>query len=143
MKATTTKKLFSRTTTVEAEINSDVSKVWNILTNSSAYSKWNSTIISLDGNIEPGGRLQLISTLDEKRKFKLKIIEFDANKTLVWGDAMGKRRFELSKLGDDKTKFSMSETIGGPIFPLFASQIPPFDESFEKFAKDLKNESEK
>jgi hypothetical protein len=36
----------------------------------------------------------------------------------------------------------MSERIGGPLFPLFASYIPPFDESFERFAADLKKEAE-
>jgi hypothetical protein len=36
----------------------------------------------------------------------------------------------------------MTEKIGGPLFPLFAGYIPPFDESFERFAADLKKESE-
>jgi len=36
----------------------------------------------------------------------------------------------------------MSEKIGGLMFPLYGSMIPPFDESFEKFANDLKKESE-
>ena len=36
----------------------------------------------------------------------------------------------------------MVEKIGGPLFPLFANMIPPFDASFEQFAKDLKNEAE-
>lgn len=37
----------------------------------------------------------------------------------------------------------MKEKIGGPLFPLFAKMIPPFNESFEKFANDLKKEAEK
>ena len=36
----------------------------------------------------------------------------------------------------------MNEIIGGPVFPLFAKMIPPFDESFEQFASDLKSEAE-
>ena len=36
----------------------------------------------------------------------------------------------------------MSEKIGGPVFPLFAKMIPPFDRSFEQFASDLKKEAE-
>ena len=36
----------------------------------------------------------------------------------------------------------MSEKIGGPLFPLFARYIPSFDESFERFADDLKKEAE-
>ncbi len=36
----------------------------------------------------------------------------------------------------------MTERIGGPLFPLFAGMIPSFDESFDKFASDLKKEAE-
>jgi hypothetical protein len=36
----------------------------------------------------------------------------------------------------------MAEKIGGPLFPLFAGMIPPFDQSFEKFTADLKKEAE-
>lgn len=36
----------------------------------------------------------------------------------------------------------MNEKIGGPMFPLFAKMIPPFDQAFEQFANDLKNEAE-
>jgi hypothetical protein len=36
----------------------------------------------------------------------------------------------------------MSETIGGTIFSLFARMIPPFDDSFNQFAADLKNAAE-
>jgi hypothetical protein len=40
------------------------------------------------------------------------------------------------------TNFTMVEKIGGLLFPLFAKMILPFDETFEQFAKDLKNEAE-
>ena len=36
----------------------------------------------------------------------------------------------------------LTETIGGPLFPLFASQIPSFDTSFEQFTLDLKQAAE-
>lgn len=38
--------------------------------------------------------------------------------------------------------FSMTEKIGGLMFPMYAKYIPPFDKSFEQFAGDLKKESE-
>ena len=36
----------------------------------------------------------------------------------------------------------MVEKIGGPLFPFFAKMIPPFDQAFEQYAKDIKNEAE-
>jgi hypothetical protein len=85
--------------------------------------------------------IELKSTLDEKRTFKLKVKEFVPEKRLVWGDAMGSRVYSIEK-DSNGILFSMSEKIGGPIFPLFASMIPSFNESFEKFVADLKKEAE-
>ena len=91
--------------------------------------------------IQSGETIELKSTLDEKRTFKLKIKEFVPNQRLVWGDPMGSRVYSLEKAGKG-TQFTMSEKIGGPLFPLFASMIPSFDESFDRFAADLKKEAE-
>ncbi len=54
---------------------------------------------------------------------------------------MGSRIYSIERSGSG-TQFSMSERIGGPLFPLFAGMIPSFDESFDKFAADLKKEAE-
>jgi uncharacterized protein YndB with AHSA1/START domain len=142
-KAVTTKKIFSRETSISIDIQADIAKIWGLLINASNYSKWNSTIISIEGKIALGEKINLKSVLDPKRIFKLKVKEFEPEKRLVWGDAMGNRVYILSKNDDESINFSMSEKIGGPIFPLFAGFIPSFDESFEKFATDLKQEAEK
>jgi uncharacterized protein YndB with AHSA1/START domain len=141
-KAVTIKKTFSRETAISIDIQADKSIIWALLTNAADYPRWNSTIISIDGTITKGGKIQLKSTLDPKRVFKLSVKEFEADNKLVWGDAMGKRIYTLKSIGNRLTNFSMNEKIGGPIFPLFAKMIPPFDKSFEQFASDLKKEAE-
>ena len=140
-KATTTKKLFSRQTTVSVDIAASPAKIWQILCGASAYTKWNSTIISIEGQIGPDQTIKLISTLAPKRTFTLKVKVFEPNSRLVWGDMMGERTFTLTE-DNHQTHFTMTEKIGGPLFPLFSSQIPSFDESFETFASDLKQEAE-
>ena len=142
-KATTIRKTFSRETSVSVDIQADPETIWGLLTNAENYPTWNSTVISIDGNIALGEKIQLKSCLDPKRVFKLTVKEFVPEKKLVWGDAMGKREYSLTPISNGQTNFSMVEKIGGPFFPLFAKMIPPFDESFEKFAKDLKMEAEK
>ncbi len=140
--ATTVKKTFSRTTSVGADIDAAPETIWALLVNAGEYPKWNSTVTSIDGSIEPGQTIQLKSTLDPKRTFKLKIKEFQAPNRLVWGDAMGSRIYTLEASQSGVTHFSMVEKIGGPIFPLFAGMIPSFDNSFEQFAADLKKAAE-
>lgn len=142
-KASTSKKTFSRETSVSIEIKSDPSIIWALLTNAPDYPRWNSTIISIDGAITPEGKINLKSTLDPKRTFKLKVKEFQPENKLTWGDAMGNRVYTITKTSTGSVLFSMTEKIGGPLFPLFARMIPSFDKSFEQFAADLKKEAEK
>ena len=142
-KAETSKKIFSRETAVSIDIHADRSIIWALLTNANDYPRWNSTIISLEGTIANGQKIRLKAKLDPKREFKLKIKEFDENHRLVWGDAMGNRVYTLKSIRNNLTHFAMVEKIGGPFFPLFAKMIPPFDQAFEQFAKDIKKEAEK
>jgi uncharacterized protein YndB with AHSA1/START domain len=141
-KAVTIKKWFSRETFVSINIQADLAIVWALLTNASDFSRWNSTVVSLEGEIKEGNKIRLKSTLDEKRTFNLKVKEFEPERRLVWGDNMGNRVYTLERGVGDTVKFTMAEKIGGPLFPLFARYIPSFDESFEQFAADLKKEAE-
>jgi len=140
--AKTIKKPFSRTTSISISIDSDLSIIWTLLTNASDYPRWNSTIISLEGKIEPGEKIKLRSTLDERRTFKLKITNMIPEKTMAWQGNSGERIYSLDEDENGRVKFSMTEKIGGLIFPLYAGYIPPFNEAFEKFAEDLKKEAE-
>jgi len=142
-KAKTIRKTFSRETSVSVDIQADPKTVWSLLTNAENYPKWNSTVISIDGKIALGEEIQLKSYLDPKRVFKLSVKEVEPERRFVWGDAMGKREYKLMPVSGGQTSFSMTEKIGGPLFPLFAKMIPPFDDSFDKFANDLKTEAEK
>jgi len=141
-KAVTVKRTFSRQTSISVHIHADKSIIWGLLTNASEYTRWNSTIISIQGTIVKGGKIHLKSALDPKRIFRLSIKEFDENHRLIWGDAMGKRVYLLTSIGNGETNFTMDEKIGGPLFPLFAKMIPSFDKSFEQFASDLKDKAE-
>ncbi len=141
-KATTTKTTFSRETSVGIEIKADPAIVWALLTNASDFPRWNSTVVSIEGDIALGRKIKLKSTLDSKRTFKLTVKEFEPEKRMVWGDGQGNRIYTLTKGNGGTLTFSMTEKIGGFMFPLYANYIPPFDKAFEQFAADLKRESE-
>ncbi|MEM7771784.1 MAG: SRPBCC domain-containing protein [Cyanobacteria bacterium P01_A01_bin.37] len=137
-RAITVKKIFSRQTAITVDIASSPETIWTLLTDTDSFKSWNSTIIELTGKIALGETIQLRSTLAPKRIFKLKVKEFEPHKCLSWGDAMGTRIYTLIPNSHGGTSFTMSEKIGGPLFPLFARMIPSFDESFNQFAADLK-----
>ena len=140
--AKTVKTTFHRETSVSIDIKADPGIIWALLTKAADYPRWNTTVISIEGNIALGEKIKLKSTLDAKRTFTLKIKEFEPGKRLVWGDGQGNRVYTLTKNNNGTVTFSMIEKIGGLMFPLYAKMIPPFDQSFEQFAASLKNEAE-
>jgi uncharacterized protein YndB with AHSA1/START domain len=142
MNAKTTRRFFSRETEVAVEIDADAETVWKLLTTAREYPSWNSTVVSIDGDIARGQTIRLVSTLDPKRTFKLAVKQFEPPEQLAWGDALGTRTYRITKAGARGVTFSMREKIGGPLFPLFARMIPSFDESFDRFAADLKKKAE-
>lgn len=142
-KAVTIKKTFSRQTTVSTYINANTAIIWALLTDAQGYPRWNNAVVSIEGKIAAGEKIRLTGTLAPKRVFKLTVKEFIPNEKLVWGDAIGSRVYYLTKLNEGETLFTMDEKIGGPLFPLFAGMILPFDEAFEQFAEGLKTEAEK
>ena len=141
-KATTVKTTFSRQTSVSIEIKADAIIVWALLTKAQDYPRWNTTVTSIEGNIALGEKIKLKSILDAKRTFTLKIKEFVPQQRLVWGDMQGNRVYTITKNENGTVTFTMDEKIGGLMFPMYASMIPPFDEVFEQFARDLKKEAE-
>ena len=139
--ASTTRTMFSRCTRIAQHIDSDPAAVWRLLTTAADYPRWNSTVVSLDGQITLGSKIKLVSTLVPSRTFRLKVKEFEPNARLTFGDAMSTRTYSLS--GDaGGTRVEVVERIGGPFFPFLAPMIPPFDENFEQFTADLKKAAE-
>lgn len=142
-KAKTNRKTFSRETSISVSIEADASTVWTLLTDASDFTRWNTTVTFLEGRIEEGEKIKLKSVLDEKRVFKLKVKELVPNSRMVWGDGKGNRVHTIYQNSDGAITFTMTEKIGGLMFPMYAKYIPPFDETFEQYAKDLKDESER
>lgn len=142
-KAVTVKTTFSRETSVSIDIQADPTAIWALLTNGPDFPRWNSTVTSLEGKIGEGEKIKVKSILDAKRVFTLKVKDVEAEKSMTWKGGMGRRLYTLEKTGPNTVRFSMSEKIGGPMFPLFAKMIPPFDAAFEQFASDLKREAER
>jgi uncharacterized protein YndB with AHSA1/START domain len=142
-KSVTVKKIFSRETSVWVDIAAAPVVVWALLVDAASYSLWNSAVLSIEGMIAKGEQIKLRSTFDPKRSFYLKVKELEPEKRLAWGDNNGTWVFTLTPRGDGgATTFTMSEKIGGLMFPLFARFLPSFDEAFERFAADLKREAE-
>jgi uncharacterized protein YndB with AHSA1/START domain len=140
-RAQTIKKSFGQETMVSIFIRSSPAVVWSLLSDTRKLPQWNSTVVSIEGEIQANAKIKLISTLDEKRVFKLRIKNFEPFERLVWGNTMGNRVFLITERADGVV-FTMSERIAGLMYPLFAKFLPPLDDAFNQFAADLKKAAE-
>lgn len=131
----------SQTSTVTVNVHSNSETIWELITSSENIPKWNSTIISLAGEIEVGEKIALTSQMDPDKTFKLKVIEMVPNESMVWKGSGGLRTFSIKKATSGVT-FTMSETIGGFMYPMYAKHLPDFESNFVQFANDLKKAAE-
>ena len=133
---------------VRRTINARPDKVWALLTHAASYPDWNTAVVSLRGRIGLGEKIKLVSVVDPKRTFTLKVAELDAPRRMVWASAMplglfkGARTYELRPTGDGGTEFSMEEVFSGPMAPMITKAIPDLTPSFEQWADGLKKASE-
>jgi uncharacterized protein YndB with AHSA1/START domain len=120
--------------------------VWAVLTDAPGYTKWNSTVVSLDGTIAKDERIELVSKIST-RKFKLDVSTFEPPRTMVWSDGgkafLGVRTFTLTPTASGGTDFTMKEVFTGSMMKMIAPKLPDFGPDFEAFARDLEVEAEK
>jgi hypothetical protein len=137
----------SKTFSAHRMIEASPERVWALLTDARSYADWNPSIVSLDGSIAEGETIALVSVVNPKRTFKLKVAEFEPQRRMVWADGMplglfkGERTYTL-RPHEGGTEFSMEEVFSGPLAPLITKAIPDMTESFNQFADGLKRGSE-
>lgn len=137
----------ARVTTVNRHIEAPPQRVWDLLTDAESYDQWNRAILDIQGPIELGTTVKLVSVVNPERTFKLKVNEMDPPRRMVWSDGMplglftGERVYEL-KPTRDGTEFTMTETFSGLMSGLIVNSIPDMSESFQLFADGLKAAAE-
>lgn len=132
---------------VSRSIDAPAQTVWDLLTDASTYATWNPAVISIEGPINTGNTITLVSAVNPKRTFSLKVTEMQRPRRMVWADGMplglfkGVRTYRLVEQGAS-TEFAMTEEFSGPLAGLITKTIPDMTESFNQFADGLKQAAE-
>ena len=132
---------------VAVTIAAPAEAIWKLLTDAVGFSRWNSTVTSIEGTIALGERLKIRVPITE-RTFAPKVTELVPNERMVWSDGMapmfkGERTFTLTPRADGTTEFEMVETFSGLMLPMIKGSLPDFAPIFDRYARDLKNEAER
>jgi hypothetical protein len=133
---------------VAVPIGAAAQRVWDLLVDAPGYKSWNASVVSIDGPVELGRTIKLVSAVNPARTFVLKVTAMDPPRRLVWTGGMpfglftGTRTFLVESAGGG-CRFSMSEVYTGLMSGLIFKSIPNLTDSFKQFAESLKTAAER
>src|SRR5882757_6720387 len=84
--AVKTKSTFRMEYTITINVQAPPSRLWAMLTNAADFPRWNSTLISIDGKIAAGEKINLKAKSAPDRVFALTVSEFAPERQMVWRD---------------------------------------------------------
>jgi len=131
---------------VEVNIRADAARIWTLLTDAEDFPRWNSTVVSIKGQIREGERLQ-VRVPGTDRTFTPRVSGVVPRECMVWTGGFapvlkGVRTFQLKPRSDGSTDFEMEERFSGLMLPLVKGSMPDFGPIFERYASDLKRAAE-
>ena len=146
-KISQTHNAFSMSCRVEVNIRATAENIWSLLTDAKGFSRWNSTVTRIDGEIREGERLRL-HVPGTNRTFTPTVSAVEPARRMVWSDGLalifrGMRTFVLTPRSTSSTDFVMEERFSGAMFAFTKSMLPDFRPIFEAYANDLKREAER
>ena len=142
-KATVTRTTFRLAIAVTKSIEAPAPTVWNLLTDLSAQSKWNSTVTSIEGKVALGERVSFRVPEAPGQTFREKVVAYDEAKSMVWRLnrwplLVGERKYQLTPGPRGSIELTIDEVLQGLLLPLIAKSLPDFGAMFERTAADLK-----
>lgn len=137
--------------TTEIIINASLDKVWLVLTNFKNYPNWNPFILSIEGEMKVGKKLEVIikSSKNKSMKFRPTVINMQLARELRWkgkflsrGVLDGEHYFTLENIDSNTTKFIHGENFTGILVGLFRKQLMATRNSFILMNKAIKAKCE-
>jgi hypothetical protein len=129
-------------------IKADPGGVWAVLTDGASWPTWDSAVVRFEGTIAPGNKVTVYPSVNPKRGFPVRVVEFVPGERMTWRGGMplglftGTRTYVLSPRPDGTVQFAMREAYTGPLAGLIGRSIPDLDPSFIRFADGLKHQVE-
>jgi hypothetical protein len=116
----------------EIEIDAGPGRVWEVLTDGTAYPSWNPFVRRLEGRLGPGESLVVVLRPPGGRAFLLKprVIVWEEGQTLAWRGRLGipgifdgEHHFEVRSRGAGRSRFLHWERFSGLLVPLLKRML--------------------
>lgn len=137
----------------EIEIAATPERVWSVLTDFPGYPEWNPFIVSINGVVKHGAKLQVRIQPSGGRAmtFRPRLVAVEPGKELRWlGHFLfpnlfdGEHRFAIEPITDGRVRFTQSERFSGLLLPLFKKSLAQNTKSgFEAMNRAIKAHAER
>jgi hypothetical protein len=131
----------------EIDIEAPPTTVWTILTNNKKYSEWNPYHVSVNGQLKPGQRLEIVlhKPNGEVVKIEPHVMRVEPMRELAWGGGIkgifhGEHVFLLREINSRGTRLIQKEDFTGIAIP-FAS-LDAIEEGYTQMNNALKRQAE-
>lgn len=136
----------------EIEIAATPERVWSILTDFPFYPEWNPFIVSINGDVKQGAKLQvqIQPSGGSSMTFRPRLVAVELGKELRWlGHFLfpnlfdGEHRFAIEPIADGRVRFTQSEHFSGLLLPLFKKNLAQTTKTgFEAMNRAIKARAE-
>jgi hypothetical protein len=139
------------TITVVTEIDAPPDVVWDVLTDTEAFPRWNPFITSLTGELVVGGRLRvrIEPPGGTAMTFRPRMLVVEAARRLEWlgsagvrGLVDGRHTLELAALPGGRTRFTHSERFSGVLVPFMKATLRRTEAGFSSMNDALRQRAE-
>jgi hypothetical protein len=138
-------KEFTATTTIQASPE----RIFEILTDASAYPQFDPSCERIEGTIAPGETIKAWSKLSPGRAFPAKVTEIVPGERMTWQGGMplglfkGVRTFTATPAPSGGVEFTLREVFSGPMLFLIGRSLPDMAPAFQGFVEGLKERAER
>ena len=122
------------------------STAWDIITDDSNYTVWDSGITRIDGQVRNGGTIRIRTRTGGNRSFRLRVQQIPGE-VMTWTRALplglftGVRTFTLSPQGG-KTHLRVKEEFSGPLLGLVWRTVPDLGQNCTGYVNAVKERAE-
>ena len=130
----------------DALINARTSIVWDILTDTSNITVWESGIAALDGHLRDGGTIRIRPANQHRRRLRMRVQQ-GPGQVMRWrsGIPLGLLRHTFTVVLTPKTgqtNFSITHELSGPLAAFACKRLPASSDFLQGFVDAVRTRAE-
>ena len=132
-------------------IDAPAERVWEVVSDLTAYAEWNPFIVKASGDLRPGARLDITIAAPGMKpvSFRPRVLDLEQGHLVRWkgeykipGLFDGRHALIVDSLGAGSSRFTTHEEVSGVLLPFLGKVMRSSQQGFEDMAAALKRRVE-